>query len=123
MRFGRFPIHRFAAIAFVAVLAPGAGPANAAPNVKQIGKFKQWSAHVIREGRARTCYAHGDPIKQTGKYKTRGRTFLQVTHRPAARVTAQTVTASGESPRVLAIRSRPRCGDCVGAHTSRRPSR
>ena len=83
MRFGRFPIHRFAAIAFVAVLAPGAGPANAAPNVKQIGKFKQWSAHVIREGRARTCYVHGDPIKQTGKYKTRGRTFMQVTHRPA----------------------------------------
>ena len=78
-----YRFQQITAIAFLALFAVTANPTTAASNSKQIGKFKQWSAHVIREGRARTCYVHGEPIKQTGKYKTRGRTFIQVTHRPA----------------------------------------
>lgn len=68
---------------FIACFSLHIGGSVAAPRSKLVGEFKQWSAHEIREGRAKTCYAHGEPIKQTGKYKTRGRTFIQVTHRPA----------------------------------------
>ncbi len=83
MGFANFPFRLIAAMAFIASLGIQSGDAAAAPRSKLVGEFKQWSAHEIREGRAKTCYAHGEPIKQTGKYKTRGRTFIQVTHRPA----------------------------------------
>jgi hypothetical protein len=74
---------QFMVIAFMASLSLQAGDAAAAIKSKSLGEFKHWSAHEFREGRAKTCYAHGEPTKMTGKYKTRGRTFIQVTHRPA----------------------------------------
>ena len=83
MGFAMFSFRNIVTIALVACLGLHVGNAAAAPRSKLVGEFKQWSAHEIREGRAKTCYAHGEPAKQTGKYKTRGRTFIQVTHRPA----------------------------------------
>lgn len=50
---------------------------------KPLGTFGKWSAHVLTEGKAKTCYVHGEPTRMKGKYKSRNPTFLQVTHRPA----------------------------------------
>ena len=83
MGFANFPFRNITAIAFIACLGLQSAGAIAAPKSKLVGEYKQWSAHEIREGRAKTCYAHGEPTEQTGKYKKRGRTFIQVTHRPA----------------------------------------
>lgn len=77
------PLRRIAALAFIALFGPWTGAAAWAAESKPLGKFKAWAAYEIREGRAKTCYAHGEPIKATGKYKKRGRTYIQVTHRPA----------------------------------------
>ena len=83
MGIANFSFRLITAIPLIACLGISFSDAVAAPRSKLVGEFKHWSAHEIREGRAKTCYAHGEPIKQTGKYKTRGRTFVQVTHRPA----------------------------------------
>jgi hypothetical protein len=83
MGFANSSFRRFTAITFIGLLGIHIGAVAAAAKSQPLGEFKQWSAHEIREGRAKTCYAHGEPLKKTGKYKTRGRTFVQVTHRPA----------------------------------------
>jgi Invasion associated locus B (IalB) protein len=76
------PFQRIIILTVLAGLGFGTGP-EAAAQVKQVGQFKRWSANVIQEGRARTCYVHGAPVSMKGKYKSRGKAFLQVTHRPA----------------------------------------
>lgn len=83
MGFPIFPLQRFTAIASLAFFLLDTGGAIAASNSELLGEFQQWSAHMVKEGRAKTCFVHGEPIKQTGKYKSRGRTYIQVTHRPA----------------------------------------
>lgn len=62
-------------------VAPVVGAAGA--QAKEIGKYNAWTAHQFSEGRAKTCYLHGDPAKGVGNYAKRGRFFVQVTHRPA----------------------------------------
>ena len=63
-----------------AVLALAAGPATAQP--KRIGGTELWGAYQSGAGKKRTCFVHGAPQKSHGKYKRRGKTYLQVTHRP-----------------------------------------
>ena len=52
-----------------------------AANPKSIGTFKDWSAHLLVEGKNKICYLHGEPKKSAGKYTKRGATYLQVAHR------------------------------------------
>ena len=48
---------------------------------KEIGTYKDWSAHMLIENKSKICYMHGVPKKSAGKYKKRGDTYMQVTHR------------------------------------------
>lgn len=49
---------------------------------KYLGEFKDWFAYREDQGPGRTCYIASIPKKETGKYTSRGETFILVTHRP-----------------------------------------
>ena len=38
---------------------------------KQIGSFKDWTAHVEGNGKSRTCWIYNEPVKDEGKYATK----------------------------------------------------
>jgi len=71
------------AIALILALGwPLDGPLGAiAAEPKQIGVFKAWSAHRYGAGKQRLCYVYAVPGLSRGKYKRRGATYVQVTHR------------------------------------------
>ena len=48
-----------------------------------INNFGDWSAFADGKGKSKTCYIASVPKKETGKYKSRGNTYILVTHRPA----------------------------------------
>tara|TARA_B100000315_G_scaffold255235_1_gene298118 strand:- start:5852 stop:6373 length:522 start_codon:yes stop_codon:yes gene_type:complete len=48
-----------------------------------INNFGDWSAFFDGKGKAKTCYIASLPKKETGQYKSRGNTYILVTHRPA----------------------------------------
>ena len=68
------------AVCGAAALALLTGPAEAAP--KFIDGNDNWSAYRSGAGSKRVCFVHGAPATSRGKYKRRGKTYLQVTHRP-----------------------------------------
>lgn len=80
----------FATALTMAVLA-FAAPVSA----KQIGAFKDWSAHAEGKGKARTCWIYSEPVKDEGKYKRRGRIYLLVTHRPGEKTFNQVQFTAG----------------------------
>ena len=41
-----------------------------------------WEANTHGSGKSKTCYLASQPIKETGKYKKRGKTFVLVANRP-----------------------------------------
>ncbi len=47
-----------------------------------INNFGDWSAFSDGKGESKTCYIASVPKKETGNYKTRGNTYILVTHRP-----------------------------------------
>lgn len=67
-------------LAVLAGLAVAAGLAEAAP--KRVGGSDAWGAYMAGAGKKRVCFVHGAPKQSRGKYKRRGKTYLQVTHRP-----------------------------------------
>ena len=64
-------------------LAAGAAPAQEA---KRVGGSGAWDAYQAGSGKKRVCFVHGAPKESRGKYKRRGKTYLQVTHRPGEKV-------------------------------------
>lgn len=50
-----------------------------------LGEFGDWRAQVFMENGELVCTAWTQPIKDTGKYKTRGAIYLYITHRPATK--------------------------------------
>jgi hypothetical protein len=81
----------YLAIALVVFVASFAAPASA----KQIGAFKDWSAHSEGKGEAQTCWMYGEPVKDEGKYTKRGRIYMLVTHRPGEKVFNQVQFTAG----------------------------
>ena len=79
MGIANFSFRLITAIPLIACLGISFSDAVAAPRSKLVGEFKHWSAHEIREGRAKTCYAHGEPIKQT-RVVENPREFAGYTH-------------------------------------------
>ncbi|NKB19924.1 MAG: hypothetical protein GKS01_05195 [Alphaproteobacteria bacterium] len=65
-------------------LVIAAAPIQSA-GVKSAEVFKDWSVHLAGKKKGKVCYIHGEPKKSVGKYKRRGPTYLQVTHRIADR--------------------------------------
>ena len=51
--------------------------------VKSANVFKDWSVHIVGKKKKKICYIHGKPQRSEGKYKVRGPTYMQVTHRMA----------------------------------------
>ena len=68
-----------------AALAFAAGAALA-QEAKRVGGSGAWSAYQAGNGKKRVCFVHGAPKESRGKYKRRGKTYLQVTHRPGEKV-------------------------------------
>ncbi len=71
-------------------------PAGAA-EPKELGKFGNWIAYSAGTGRAKICYIHAKPTKETGQYKRRGETYLQVAHRPGEKATDVVSLTAGYS--------------------------
>lgn len=82
---------RYFATALTMAALAFAAPASA----KQIGAFKDWSAHAEGKGKARTCWIYSEPVKDEGKYKRRGRIYLLVTHRPGEKTFNQVQFTAG----------------------------
>lgn len=61
------------ALAAAAALAQGSG---------LIDNFDDWSAFAVNDNNGKACYAASLPIKEEGKYTSRGDTYVMVTHRP-----------------------------------------
>ena len=85
-----------ASVALVGLLAV-AGQTAAAATPKRLGAFDAWSAYTLTEKKKRICYMHSEPTKSSGKYTRRGDTFLQVTHRPAEKITNEIGLTAGYS--------------------------
>ena len=74
------PSRGLIALFALSVAAPAFGQS------KNLGTFEKWSAHEITEKSAKICFAHGEPAQKTGDYKERGAVYVQVSHRPHAKV-------------------------------------
>lgn len=77
-------------VCLVSTITEAAGP-------KSIGIFKDWSANLLIEGKAKICYLHGAPGKSAGKYTKRGDTYLQVTHRTKPKTRNEVSVTAGYS--------------------------
>ena len=75
-------------------LASGASAALAAAP-KALGTFGPWTAYVLAEKPGKMCYVHAEPEKSKGKYKKRDETYVQVTHRPAAKAKNEVGVTAG----------------------------
>jgi len=82
---------KFLVPAVVGGIVMAVSPASA----KQIGSFKDWTAHAEGNGKSRTCWIYSEPVKDEGKYKRRGRIYSLVTHIPGDKVTNQVQFTAG----------------------------
>ena len=70
------------ALPIVALCLSFAVPAMAAEPVS-IGKFGQWEAWEMQdEGGGKVCYMLAQPTRDQGAYKSRGKIYALITHRP-----------------------------------------
>ena len=81
--------------ALVAGSVASSGACIAPASAKQIGAFKDWSAHSEGKAKARTCWIYSEPVKDEGKYKKRGRIYMLVTHRPGEKTSNQVQFTAG----------------------------
>jgi hypothetical protein len=84
---------RTLAILILLAAAPPVFAASAAAG--KLGTFGAWSAHVLNEKSGRICYLYGEPKSSRGKYTRRGETYIQVTHRPAAKARNEVGVTAG----------------------------
>ena len=77
------------------VLAGTAGLATAASTPTPINKFTDWSASTYDDGGKTLCYATSDPKKQAGKFTSRGKPYIAITHAPQANVRDQVSYVAG----------------------------
>ena len=62
---------------------------------KELGSFKDWSAHLLNENKSKTCYLHAAPKSSTGKYKIRGDVYMLVTHRTSPKTRNEVSVTAG----------------------------
>lgn len=82
---------RYSATALICGVLLAATPVSG----KQIGAFKNWSAHSEGKGKSRTCWIHSKPDKDVGKYKKRGSIYALITHRPREKTVNQVQFTAG----------------------------
>ena len=64
-------------------------------SAKQIGAFKDWTAHADGKGKSKTCWIHSEPVKDEGKYKKRGRIYTLISHIPGEKTVNQVQFTAG----------------------------
>jgi invasion protein IalB len=70
-------------------------PVAAANAPTPINKFTDWSASTYDDGGKTLCYATSDPKKQAGKFSSRGKPYIAITHAPQANVRDQVSYVAG----------------------------
>ena len=61
----------------------------------RIGIYGDWEAFVGNEGGNPVCFIGSSPIKMKGIYKTRGQTYILITHRPYVKENNVVMVAAG----------------------------
>ncbi|MDA1090314.1 MAG: invasion associated locus B family protein [Proteobacteria bacterium] len=80
----KFSLCKFCfAAAFVMVVAVAVSAPVLAQAAKALGSFDAWEAYQETDGGQPVCYVGSQPTTAKGKYKTRGETYILITHRPA----------------------------------------
>lgn len=69
----------------------------AVADLKNIGKFGDWSAYADSASARSLCYMGSSPKKAEGKYTSRDPVFLLVSHRPAENVFGEVSVEAGYS--------------------------
>lgn len=80
-------------VAGVASAAVAASVLAADPET--IGQYNDWSAHMVGQNDSKICYIHSEPKTSVGDYTNRGRTFVQVAHRPGDNVEGEVSVTAG----------------------------
>lgn len=70
-------------------------PTDAVAARQTLGQFGLWWAFSLTEGKRTACYLYAEPTKQQEKDKSRDRTFVQITHRPAEKVHGEVSFTAG----------------------------
>ncbi len=70
-------------------------PAGAASAPTPINKFTDWTASTYDDGGKTLCYATSEPKKQAGKFSSRGKPYIAITHAPQANVRDQVSYIAG----------------------------
>jgi invasion protein IalB len=76
-------------------LAMPSQTAAAASTPMPINKFTDWTASTYDDGGKTLCYATSEPKKQTGKFTSRGKPYIAITHAPQANVRDQVSYIAG----------------------------
>jgi len=66
------------------VLAAGYFSLAHAADPRAIGRYGAWQALTFEEAGNKGCYVLSEPTHMEGKYNTRGKVFILVSHRPAS---------------------------------------
>ena len=64
---------------------------------KLLGTFEKWTAYAVQAPKGKHCFVYGEPADQKGKYKTRGKVSVTVSHRPADKVRNEVSFSAGYS--------------------------
>ena len=71
--------------------------ADPALEPKFLGTFEKWSAYAVQAKKGKHCFVYGEPADQKGKYKSRGKVSVTVSHRPADKVRNEVSFSAGYS--------------------------
>ena len=71
----------FKLILFTTIIIPSLAAGQIPP--KQIKESGQWVAFKFGPNKDQVCYVTSIPIKEAGKYKKRGQSYIMVSHRPS----------------------------------------
>ena len=71
--------------------------ASPAVEPKFLGTFEKWSAYAVQAQKGKHCFVYSEPSDQKGKYKSRGKVSVTVSHRPADKVRNEVSFSAGYS--------------------------
>ncbi len=69
--------------------------ANPAVEPKFLGTFEKWSAYAVQGQKGKHCFVYGEPTEQKGKFTSRGKVSVTVSHRPADKVRNEVSFSAG----------------------------
>jgi hypothetical protein len=69
--------------------------AAVAAQPERVAVSQSWSVYRIGTGAGRECFVHAKPVKSEGKYTQRGEVMVQVSNRPAQRVSDEVSFTAG----------------------------